>query len=79
MTRRKWIILGAILLVLTIGAEFVVRPWNSSRGRVQVVNQGDTPMDDLVVSYGDTKVRLGTLSGRPVDHSLVHRRRQRER
>jgi hypothetical protein len=61
MTRRKWIILGAVLVLLTIAAELVVRPWNSSKGRVQVVNQGDASMDDLVVSYGESKVKVGTL------------------
>ena len=62
MTRRKWIILGVLLLLLTIGAELLVRPWNPSKGRVQVVNQGDATMDDLVVSYGETKVRVGGLA-----------------
>jgi hypothetical protein len=61
MTRRKWIILGVAVLVLTIGAELVVRPWTWSKGRVQVVNQGNAAMDDLVVSYGDTKVKVGRL------------------
>ena len=61
MTRRKWIILGALLVLLTIGAELLVRPWNSSKGCVQVVNQGDAAMDDLILSYGDTKVRVGRL------------------
>lgn len=61
MTRRKWITFGAILVLLTIGGELVVRPWNWSKGRVQVVNQGDAPMDDLVVSYGESKVRAGRL------------------
>ena len=61
MTRRKWIILGALLVLLSIGAELVVRPWNSSKGCVQIVNQGDDPMDDLILSYGGTKVRVGGL------------------
>jgi hypothetical protein len=61
MTQRKWIILGALLLLLTIGAEFVVRPWNSSRGCVQVLNQGDSAMDELSLTYGETKVTVGTL------------------
>ena len=61
MTRRKWIILGSLVLLLTIGAEFLVRPWNSSRGCVQVDNQGDAAMDDLILSYGGTKVRVGEL------------------
>ena len=33
-------------------------------------------MDDLVLSYGDTKVRVGRLGAGPVDQCLVHRRRK---
>jgi hypothetical protein len=62
MTRRKWIILGVLLLLLTLGAELLVRPWNSSKGRVQVDNQGDAPMDDLVVSYRGSEVRVGRVA-----------------
>jgi hypothetical protein len=61
MTRRNWIILGVLIVLLTIGAEFLVRPWNSSKGCVQVDNQGDAAMDDLILSYGETKVRVGEL------------------
>jgi hypothetical protein len=61
MTRRKWIILGVFIVLLTIGAELAVRPWNSSKGCVQVDNQGDAAMDDLILSYGETRVRVGGL------------------
>ena len=62
MARRKWIILGGVfLLLLTVGAELVVRPWNPSKACVQIVNQGDAACNDLVVVYGATKVRLGRL------------------
>jgi hypothetical protein len=62
MARRNWIILGGvILLLLTVGAELIVRPWNPSKACVQIVNQGDAAMVDLVVVYGETKVRLGRL------------------
>jgi hypothetical protein len=62
MARRKWFILGGIvLLLLTVGAELVVRPWNPSKACVQIVNKGDAAMEDLVVAYGETKVRLGRL------------------
>ena len=61
MTRRNWIILGVLIVLLTIGAELLVRPWNSSKGCVQVDNQGDAAMEDLILSYGETKVRVGGL------------------
>jgi hypothetical protein len=51
-----------LLVFLTIGAELFVRPWNSSKGCVQVVNQGDGPMEDLILSYGETKVRVAGLA-----------------
>jgi hypothetical protein len=68
MTRRKWIILGALLVFLTIGAEVLVRPWNSSRGCVQVVNDGANTMDDLVLSYAGTKVSVGGLGASKSTH-----------
>jgi hypothetical protein len=61
MTSHKWKILAAIVILLTIGAEFIVRPLTSSRGCVQVVNQGDARIDDLVMTYGETKVRVGSV------------------
>ena len=61
MTRRNWIFLGVLIVLLTIGAEVLVRPWNSSKGCVQIDNQGDAAMDDLTLSYGGTKVRVGGL------------------
>jgi hypothetical protein len=61
MTRRNWIILGVLIVLLTTGAELLVRPWNSSKGCVQVDNQGDAAMEDLILSYGETKVRVGGL------------------
>ena len=61
MTRRKWIILGAVLLLLTVGAELLVRPWNSPRGRVQIVNQADAAMDDLVLNYAESRIAVGRL------------------
>ena len=53
-----WIILGALAAPDDRG-ELLVRPWNPSKGCVQIVNQGDATMDDLVVAYGETKVRVG--------------------
>jgi len=61
VSRRKWIILGACLLSLTVGAELIVRFWSSSKGCVQVVNQGNAAIDDLVVSYGGTKITVGRV------------------
>jgi hypothetical protein len=62
MSRRKWIILGASLLLLTVGIELTVRPWDSHKGCVQIQNDGNTPIDDLIVSYADTSVTVGTVS-----------------
>jgi hypothetical protein len=59
--RRKWTILIALVILLSVGAELLVRQWNSSKGCVQVVNEGDGTMHDLVVSYSGTKVDLGPL------------------
>ncbi|MFI5460856.1 MAG: hypothetical protein ACHRXM_36055 [Isosphaerales bacterium] len=61
MSRRKWTILVALVILLSVGAELVVRQWSTSRGCVQVVNMGDAPMDDLEISYRETKVHLERL------------------
>ena len=52
---------GVLLLLLTVGAELVVRPWNPSKACVRIVNQGDAALEDLVVVYRETKIRLGRL------------------
>ena len=61
MSRRKWSILVASVIVVSVGTELLVRSWSSSSSCVQVVNEGDGPMDDLVVSCANTKVALGRL------------------
>jgi hypothetical protein len=61
MSRRKSTILVALVILLAVGAELAIRLWHSAKGCVQVVNEGDAPMDDLVVSYAETKVALGRL------------------
>jgi hypothetical protein len=62
MARRNWIIVGGIfLLLLAVGAELAVRLWSPSKACVQITNQGDAAMDDLVVVYRETKIRLGRL------------------
>jgi hypothetical protein len=62
MSRRKWIILVALVTLLAVGGELLVRGWNTTKGCVQIVNQGDELMDDLAVSYTRTKVSLGPLA-----------------
>jgi hypothetical protein len=59
--RLKWVVIAAVLLLVAGAAEFVVHPWKTSKGCVQIVNQGDAPIEDLVVSYSGTKVNLGHL------------------
>jgi hypothetical protein len=62
MARRNWIILGGTLfLLLAVGAELAVKLWNPTKACVQITNQGDAAMDDLVVVYRETRIRLGRL------------------
>jgi len=61
MSRRKWTILVSLVILLTVGAELVVRLWSTTKGCVQVINEVDGPMEDLVVRYAGTKVDLGWL------------------
>jgi len=62
MTRQRWFILGMLLLLLTVGAEVGVRSWNASKASVQIVNQGENTMDDVIVTYGSTRVAVGKLA-----------------
>jgi hypothetical protein len=62
MSQRKWTLLVGAIILVAIGTELAVRHWSSARGCVQIDNAGDGPMDDLVVSYENTKVELGQLA-----------------
>jgi len=59
VNRRKWTLIAVILALLAGAAEITVRPWKAAKGCVQIVNQGGSPIEDLVLSYGGTTVRLG--------------------
>jgi hypothetical protein len=61
MSQRKWLMLIASVVLVAVGAELAVRTWHPSSGCVQVVNEGDSPLDELVVSYADTRVPRGRL------------------
>jgi hypothetical protein len=61
-SRKKGIILAASVVVLVVGSELAVRRWSSSASCVQIVNEGDEPMDDLVLSYSGTTLRPGLLA-----------------
>jgi len=38
-----------------------LRQWTSPKACVQIVNQGDAVMEDLVVTYGETKITGGRV------------------
>jgi hypothetical protein len=61
MSQRRWAIVVAAVILAAVGAELVFRHWYSSSGCVQVVNEGDGPVDNLVIRYADTRVARGTL------------------
>jgi hypothetical protein len=62
MSRRTWIVLAVVVLVLAIGAELGVRRWNTPKGCVQIVNQGDAMLENLVVTYAETKIPVGSVA-----------------
>jgi hypothetical protein len=68
MNRRRWTSIAALLLLLVVAAEVVVRIWKSPRGCVQIINGGTTAIEDLVVSYENTKVRVGRLAAGESTH-----------
>jgi hypothetical protein len=60
MSRRRWIVAGCVL-ALVVGLEVAVRIAQTGRSRVQIINAGATPIENLVVSYAGTRIRLGSL------------------
>jgi hypothetical protein len=68
MSRRKWIILGVSVLAIALAAELAYRLWSSARGCVQIINQGDRSMEDLVVRYGPTRIKVGRLESGASTH-----------
>ena len=60
MSRRAQTVLIG-LIILLVGVEIVVRIVQPSRTSVQIVNAGDTPIENLVVVYGGSRVGVGTL------------------
>jgi hypothetical protein len=51
----------SLAVVLLLGAEIAVRQWKAPRACVQIINQGEGPMDDLLASYSGTEVPVGRL------------------
>ncbi len=54
-------IIAAGLVLLAGAAEITVRPWKAATGCVQIINQGESAIEDLVLSYAGTKVRVGRV------------------
>ena len=60
MSRRTQMVLIG-LIVLVVGIEIAVRITSPSRTSVQIINAGDTPIENLVVIYGGSRVAVGTV------------------
>ena len=72
MPRRRWIIALAILISSLVALEVFVRRWERPKATLQIINQGGGIMEDLVVSYADTRMAVGTLlKGQSVHLSLT--------
>jgi hypothetical protein len=61
MSRRIWIILGILAILLTVGSELAVGRLRTPKGCVQLVNQTDAPIVDLVATYNGTDVAVKRL------------------
>jgi hypothetical protein len=51
----------ALLVAAAIWAELTSRLWSSATGCVEIVNDGDSSLEGLVVTYGNTKITKGRL------------------
>jgi hypothetical protein len=61
MTRRRLIILASIVVVLLAAVEVTLRQWVNQKACVQIINESGEVMDDLIVSYADSKLTAGRL------------------
>lgn len=61
MLRRRWIIALAVLISLLVAVEVVVRGWERPKATLQITNAGDGILEDLVVSYGDSRMPAGSI------------------
>jgi hypothetical protein len=59
--RRSWLIALVVLVPALATVEVLVRRLERPKAALQIDNQGDGPMQDLVVTYGDTRMPVGTL------------------
>lgn len=66
--RRRWGLIALIVLLPTLAAvELVIRRWESPKAALEIVNEGNGPMEDLVVTYGDSRIPVGKVErGRSV-------------
>ena len=58
-TRARIIVIGIVVLVL--GVEIAVRFSGGSKTCVQIINKGDTPIEDLVVSFPGSEIGVGSV------------------
>jgi hypothetical protein len=61
MPRRRWIIALAIFISLLVAFEVLVRRWERPKATLQIINEGDGIMEDLVVSYADSRMPVGSV------------------
>ena len=61
MPRRRWIIALTVLIALLVAAEVAVRRWERPKACLQIVNEADGVIEDLVVTYADTRLPAGRL------------------
>lgn len=61
MSRRKWVLLSCAIALLAVVFEVVVWMNHESRGAIEVVNDGDTTLMNLVVSFGQARIAVGDV------------------
>ncbi len=68
LSRRTGIVLACVIL-LGLGVEVAVRLSRNYRSGVEIANHGETPIENLVVSFGGSQVGVGHVA--PGDTTLV--------
>jgi hypothetical protein len=61
MTRRRLIIVASLAVVLLAAVEVTLRQWVNQKTCVQIINQSGEVMDDLIVTYAESKLPAGRL------------------
>jgi hypothetical protein len=76
MSSKKKVAIIAVVVLLAAGAEVAYRRTDHGTSGVEILNQGDATLENLVVTYGKTRIPVGNV---PPGHGRTVRIKPGER